>query len=56
MELRAGHVAAWLKDGELPPSTQWLFEQLYEFTTSTEDNAYVLEHFSSEVVRLLQPF
>ena len=53
MELRAGHVAAWLKDGELPPSTQWLFEQLYEFTTSTEDNAYVLEHFSSEVVRLL---
>ena len=53
MTLEAGHVAKWLKYGELPPSTQWLFEQLYEFTTSTEDNAYVLEHFSSEVVRLL---
>ena len=53
MTLEAGHVAKWLKDGELPPSTQWLFEQLYEFTTSTEDNAYVLDHFSSEVVRLL---
>ena len=53
MTLEAGHVAKWLKYGELPPSTQWLFEQLYEFTTSTEDNAYVLDHFSSEVVRLL---
>tara|TARA_B100000519_G_scaffold157989_1_gene139628 strand:+ start:26 stop:523 length:498 start_codon:yes stop_codon:yes gene_type:complete len=53
MQLEAGHVAAWLEKGELPPSTQWLFDQLYEFTTASEENAYVLDHFEPKVVRLL---
>jgi hypothetical protein len=51
--LQAGHVAAWIQKGELPPRTQWLFSQLYEFTTSSEKNKEVLAHFSEEVTRTL---
>ena len=53
MRLQAGHVAAWLQDGNVPPSTQWLFDQLYGFTTANENNAYVLDHFEPFVVKTL---
>ena len=53
MRLQAGHVAAWLQDGNVPPSTQWLFDQLYGFTTANENNAYVLDHFEPSVVKTL---
>ena len=53
MTLQAGHVAAWIQNGELPPQTEWLLHQLYEFTTSREENKEVLEHFSEEVTRTL---
>jgi len=42
-----------LKWGEFPAQTAWLFEQLYTFTVKNEDNAYVLNHFDEEVVRIL---
>ena len=51
--IEAGHVRAWLKRGEFPAQTAWLFEQLYTFTVKNEDNAYVLNHFDEEVVRIL---
>ena len=53
MELQAGHVASWLKEGQFPPSTAFLLNQLYEFTISTEENAYVLEHFERDVIKTL---
>ena len=53
MTLQAGHVASWIQNGELPPQTEWLLHQLYEFTTSREENKEVLEHFSEEVTRTL---
>jgi hypothetical protein len=53
MTLQAGHVAKWLEEGELPPSTAWLLKQLHEFTTSSEENAYVLEHFEPGVIKTL---
>lgn len=53
MTLQAGHVAKWLEEGDIPPSTGWLLDQLHEFTTSTEENEYVLEHFSPEVTKIL---
>ena len=53
MTLQAGHVAAWIQNGELPTQTEWLFRQLYDFTTSSEANEEVLAHFSEEVVRTL---
>ena len=52
-EIKAGHVRAWLQKGEFPPQTAWLFDRLYEFTTKNEKNAYVLEHFEPEVVKIL---
>jgi len=42
-----------LKWGEFPAQTAWLFEQLYAFTVKNEGNAYVLNHFDEEVVRIL---
>jgi hypothetical protein len=53
MTLEAGHVAKLLKEGDLPPSTSWLLNQLHEFTTSTEENKYVLEHFPPDVIKTL---